>query len=79
MRYLKASREELQAPKGKFRVIGVDVNEGATGIYQLGDFETLELSEKLAKEKATIGVAGLGFPYARDQNYRFLLCTSNDA
>lgn len=55
MRYLKASREELQAPKGKFRVIGVDVNEGATGIYQLGDFETLELAEKLATEKATIG------------------------
>ena len=55
MRYLKASREELQAPKGKFRVIGVDVNEGATGNYHLGDFETLELSQKHAKEKATIG------------------------
>jgi hypothetical protein len=55
MRYLKASREELQAPKGKFRVIGVDVNEGATGNYQLGDFETLELAEILAKEKASVG------------------------
>jgi hypothetical protein len=55
MRYLKASREELRAPKGKFRVIGVDVNEGATGNYRLGDFETLELAEKVAKEKATIG------------------------
>jgi hypothetical protein len=27
MRYLKASREELQAPKGKFRIIEFDVNE----------------------------------------------------
>ena len=55
MRYLKASREELQAPKGKFRVIGVDVNEGATGNYHLGDFETLELADELATGKATIG------------------------
>ncbi len=52
MRYPKASREELQAPKEMFRVTGV---EAATGNYHLGDFETLQMAKLVAKQKASTG------------------------
>jgi hypothetical protein len=55
MRYPKASREELQAPTGTFRIIGVDLDGATTANYHLGDFETLELAEQVAKEKASVG------------------------
>lgn len=55
MRYPEASREELQAPKGKLRVIGVDLKGAATANYHLGDFETLQMAENVAKEKASVG------------------------
>ncbi len=55
MRYPEASSEELQAPKGKFRVVGVDLKAGANANYRLGDFETLSLAEQAAKEKACVG------------------------
>jgi hypothetical protein len=55
MRYPEASTQELKAPAGKFRVIGVDVNAAVTANYHLGDFETFSLAEKVAKEKACVG------------------------
>ena len=55
MRYPKANTEELQAPKGKLRVIGVDLNGAAIANYHLGDFETLQVAKKVAKEKASVG------------------------
>ena len=55
MRYLQASKEELQPPKGKFRVIGVDLKEGPPSNYHLGDFDSLSAAQKLAKQKAGIG------------------------
>ncbi len=55
MRYPKASPEELQAPKGKFRVIGVDLKVAATANYHLGDFDDLDTADKVAKEKGGVG------------------------
>ncbi len=55
MRYPKASTEELQAPKGKFRVIGVDLRVSATANYHLGDFDDLDTADKAAREKASVG------------------------
>jgi hypothetical protein len=55
MRYPKASREELQAPTGKFRIIEVDLKRAATANYHLGDVETLQAAEEVAKEKASVG------------------------
>ncbi len=55
MRYPQASGDELQAPKGKFRVIGVDLNAAADANYHLGDFETLSMAEKIAQDKARVG------------------------
>ncbi len=55
MRYPEASAEELRAPSGKFRVIGVDLKTAATANYFLGDFETLAVAEKVAQEKACVG------------------------
>jgi len=55
MRYPKANAEELQAPKGKFRVIGVDLKAAAIANYHVGDFETLAMAKKVAKGKASVG------------------------
>ncbi len=55
MRYPKANKAELQAPKGKFRVIGVDPNRAAAANYHVGDFETLPTAKKVAKETASVG------------------------
>lgn len=55
MRYPIAKPEELQAPKGKFRVIGVDLKTAANANYHLGDFETLAIAEQVAQEKAGVG------------------------
>ncbi len=55
MRYPEASAEELQAPKGKFRVVGVDLKAAATANYHLGDFDTLLMAERVAQEKACVG------------------------
>ncbi len=46
----------MQAPKGKFRVIGVDLNEGAAANYHLGDFETFSSADQLATERASVGI-----------------------
>lgn len=55
MRYPKASPKELQAPKGKFRVIAVDPQVAADANYHLGDFDCLTAADKVAKEKAGVG------------------------
>lgn len=55
MRYPEASAEELRAPSGKFRVIGVDLKTAPTANYHLGDFATLSMAEKVAQEKACVG------------------------
>jgi hypothetical protein len=46
MPYPKASREELQAPTGKFRIIGVDLNGATTANYHIGNFEALQTAEQ---------------------------------
>jgi len=55
MRYPQASPEQLQAPSGKFRVIGVDLKTAATATYHLGDFDAFDTADKIAREKATVG------------------------
>ncbi len=55
MRYPKASTHELKAAAGKFRVLGVDLHDGDSGNYLLGDFDTLEAAKEHAKIKAGIG------------------------
>lgn len=55
MRYPKASDEELRAPQGKFRVVGVDLKVAATANYQLGDFDDFDTADRVAKEKASVG------------------------
>ncbi len=55
MRYPKAGKKELQAPTGKFRVIGIDLSGSTAVNYHLGDFETLQTAKKIAKEKASVG------------------------
>ena len=55
MRYPEASAEELQAPKGQYRVIGVDLKVSATANYHLGDFATLSMAEQVAREKGCVG------------------------
>lgn len=42
--------QELKAPTGKFRVVGVDTFEGPTADYPLGDFDDLADAVKQAKE-----------------------------
>ncbi len=55
MRYPKASVDELQAPTGKFRVIGVDLKPDGTANYHLGDFESLPMAKTVAQKRAGVG------------------------
>ena len=43
---------ELKAPPGKFRVIGVDTFEGPLEDYLIGDFEDKDVAIKTATNKA---------------------------
>jgi phosphoribosylpyrophosphate synthetase len=61
MRYPTASKQELMAAAGKFRVIGVDLHNGESGNYLLGEFDTLDAAKDCAKLKA--GVASPVFIY----------------
>ena len=45
-------KNKLKAPKGKFRVIGVDTFEGPTADYLIGDFPSLAEAQSAAKEHA---------------------------
>ncbi len=55
VRYPNAKTEELQAPKGKFRVIGVDLKVAADANYHIGDFDSFSVAEKVAQEQASVG------------------------
>ncbi len=55
MRYPVAKPEELQAPKGKFRVIGVDLKIATDANYHIGDFDTFCVAEQVAREQASVG------------------------
>ena len=44
------SEGKLRAPKGKFRVIGVDTFEGPTADYLIGDYKTLDEAKKVCDE-----------------------------
>ncbi len=55
MRYPHTSREELTAPRGKFRLIALDVKEGAREGYTLGDFDALESAKQVAEKKSGVG------------------------
>ncbi len=37
-----ASEGKLKAPKGKYRVVGVDTFEGPTADYPIGDYRTFK-------------------------------------
>ncbi len=54
MRYPQTSKGQLQAPPLQFRVVGVSVAD-ALGIYQLGDFDTLDAAQSVAAQRASIG------------------------
>lgn len=43
------SRNRLIAPKGKFRVIGVDTFEAYNADYLIGDYSTLKKALQVAK------------------------------
>ncbi len=55
MRYPRASQEDLKAPEGKFRLITVDLSEGSSAVYRLGDFGNLETAKNVAEQKSGVG------------------------
>ncbi len=55
MRYPAASKEQLKAPKAQYRVVGVDVEDAAGTLYQVGDFATLDAAQSAATERAGVG------------------------
>jgi hypothetical protein len=55
MRNPKATKEELTAPIGKFRVLGVDVHVDTGAVYLIGDFDTITLAKEAAKQRASTG------------------------
>ena len=55
MRHPKATKEELTAPTGKFRVLGVDVRAHSEAVYLIGDFDSLTAAKEAAKQRAGIG------------------------
>jgi hypothetical protein len=55
MRHPKATKEELAAPTGKFRVLGVDARAGPEAVYLIGDFDSLTRAEEDAKQRAGTG------------------------
>ena len=55
MRYPKATRTALTAPTGKFRVLGVVVEEDSADVYTVGDFSSVATAEQAAMQRAGIG------------------------
>lgn len=45
---------ELKAPKGKFRVVGVDTFEGPRADYLIGDYDTQEEAEAMATKRGGV-------------------------
>lgn len=61
MRYPKATREQLTAPTGRFRVLGVDVGADSESVYLIGDFDSLSAAKTAAMERS--GPASPTFVY----------------
>ena len=55
---------ELKAPKGKFRVVGVDTFEGPFADYLIGDFDTKK--EALTAAQAHGGTMNKTYVYTDD-------------
>jgi hypothetical protein len=60
-------REEFKAPKGKFRVIGVDTFSNEDWVY--GDYNSLNEAKKFAQEKG--GNMNMVYVYDDQGNYKF--------
>ena len=54
MRYPPANEYSLRAPRSQFRVVAVDTQETA-GVYEIGDFVSLDAAQSAACERARIG------------------------
>ena len=55
MRYPKATRTDLTAPTGKFRVVAVVVDVDSADPYIVGDFGSVAAAEQAAMQRAGIG------------------------
>ena len=55
MRYPKATRTDLTAPTGKFRVVAVVVDVDSADPYIVGDFGSVAAAEQAAMQRASIG------------------------
>jgi hypothetical protein len=55
MRYPKASRTDLTALTGEFRVVAVVVHADSADPYILGDFGSLAAAEEAAMQRAGTG------------------------
>ncbi len=55
MRYPTATRTDLTAPPGKFRVLAVLVEQESADVYNAGDFGSLAAAEEAAMQRAGIG------------------------
>jgi hypothetical protein len=67
MRYPKASRTDLTAPTGEFRVVAVVVDADSAAPYILGDFVA-------AAEQAAMQRAGIGSPvYVYDDKAKLIV------
>lgn len=53
--YPKSASLELIAPKGKFRVLGVNVGAESAAVYVIGDFGSIIAAEQAAAQKAGFG------------------------
>lgn len=56
MRYPKATKEQLTAPRGQYRVLGVEIHTTSESVFSVGDFESLDAAKKAAEQKAGTGV-----------------------
>jgi CRISPR/Cas system endoribonuclease Cas6 (RAMP superfamily) len=54
MRYPIGSKAELKAPPKGFRVVEVDLSQGA-GNFVVGDFQTLPEAQEAANRRAQVG------------------------
>jgi hypothetical protein len=46
---------QLTAPTGKFRVLGIDVHVDSEAVYLIGDFDTLAHAKEAANRRAGTG------------------------
>jgi hypothetical protein len=73
MRYPKATRTDLTAPTGKFRVVAVVVDVDSADPYIVGDFGSVAGAEQAATQGA-----GIGSPvYVYDDNAKLIVRYGN--